>query len=225
MTRFCTFEGTPPSPSGFMKKLMHTFKAPDNQPLLDHIENGDIIGLNRLLSNQSLDINAPGRHTKEVNSQHTFWRTPLELAVDIGHPDIVVLLLERGAEITVPAMKLALNGALMDWNSPRTDQELKRAYSIIKALSAADADWPLSFASIQGVYKDHTYTPEDLIGKLGPEHAAKLGITPGMNPNPYTFTNPDDFAKAKTIQKVNAQVSTLDNATPAIANPSRPRRV
>ncbi len=182
MTQFCLFEGTRPS-KGRMDTLRRTFTGSPNDVLTPFIESDDLRGLTNAMEAWKGDINDPVKVVREVNSTWTFWRTPLELAIDTGASSaMVAYLIDQGAFITPPAMKLAINGALKDWVSARKPAEFANAEAIIGVLSKAGAPWDQSFYDSKDVYDGREYTPRDVIRKLGVDRAAAIGLTEDAAP-------------------------------------------
>lgn len=146
--------------------------------LTPFIESDDLHDLSNAMEAWNGDINDPVKVVREVNSTWTFWRTPLELAIDTGASSaMVAYLIDQGAFITPPAMKLAINGALKDWVSARKPAEFANAEAIIGVLSKAGAPWEQSFYDAKDVYDRQEYTTLDVIRKLGVERAAAIGLT------------------------------------------------
>lgn len=188
MTTFCLIEGTTPT-SGHLDTFLRTIKGSANDSLKTFIENDDLTGLMKAMESWKGDINDPVKVVREVNSTWTFWRTPLELAIDEGSSSsMVAYLIDQGALITPPAMKLAINGALKDWGSPRKPQELENAEAIIAVLSKAGAPWEQSFYESKDVYDKRELTILDVIAKLGVNRAASIGLTEDMKPSPRPST-------------------------------------
>jgi hypothetical protein len=188
MTQFCLFEGTRPS-KGRMDTLRRTFTGSPNDVLTPFIESDDLRGLTNAMKAWKGDINDPVKVVREVNSTWTFWRTPLELAIDEGSSSsMVAYLIDQGALITPPAMKLAINGALKDWDSPRKPREFENAEAIIAVLSKSGAPWEQSFYESKDVYDKRELTILDVIGKLGVNRAASIGLTEDMKPSPRPST-------------------------------------
>jgi hypothetical protein len=215
MTTFCLIEGTLPT-KGRIDTFLRQITGSPNDLLASNIIRDDLIGLSKKLRSNKFDINDPLVFTKKknVNYAQKFWRSPLELAIDCGSSaEMVVFLLQNGAEITPPALKLAIDGVLVDPASVPyyAPYDFANAEKIVEVLSSYGAQWDTAFYANHPQGRD-SMTPLDVITRLGETRAAEMGITKACVPAEETpeFTNPDHFIAQ---QRAERQSTTLQEAT------------
>jgi hypothetical protein len=141
MTSFSEQPGTPSTYSMF-KEWRRFRRGLDNQDLRQAISNGNAELVKNLLQRADRDLEEPYRIRKSIRMNDTFWRTPLEHAVDRGlSATTVALLLAAGSKITPLTLELAIDGMVHDWSYRRDDREFELAADIGTALSKGGADW------------------------------------------------------------------------------------
>lgn len=116
------------------------------QAVCHTILNSAILALRKLIENTDGDANKPFRVRVEATSRGFYlWRTPLELAVERDRPDtceMVTFLLEKGAQITVPTMQIALMVIDRNLDGLASCDSLAREPSpLFNILSQAGAQW------------------------------------------------------------------------------------
>lgn len=159
----------------------------------------NVLSLARALETPNRNVNEPFRVQKHINHNTiSLWRTPLEWAVDEGaSADIVAYLLEKGAQPSLATLKLAIAGAVEDWNPKRTRSEFANAEKIIEVLSAHGVDWSQVQTPLDNRSRnEHTVT--DLVAKVGAQRALALGVDPALAPSHSApIPSADEFIAAR----------------------------